>query len=572
MPHGGARKTWQKLNEQRPGHRIPFRVIQEFVASCPICQKDRLSMADTIAPLVRHLKPLHNRSMIGLDTLTITPPDHNGNQYLLVITNHFTKFTALYPLQNRDALSIARSIFQYVTSYGLVDSIITDPGSEFDNKVLEHLTAWLGLNHRFSLVGRHQSNGVEGTNKQILRHLRALVWEERLVKRWSDPEVLCLVQYFINSVDSSETGVIPYAAHFGSADATYCRLPVDGGDRPPPTQEYVQLLDENLHILREKSKKFQDDLISTRTASTPEGKQNLFQEGDLVLFDSLAAAEDSRKSKLSPRYIGPYEVCKQTRNDVEAKHVTRGNIEKFHVEKLKLFTGTLEEAKRVAQLDGNQYLVRRIITYSGDPGVRSSVDFQTEFEDGSILWLPFSQDLFDTREYVRFCQSRPELAQMASILKVSNQLRREILTRAISRVKPNDRVYVNLRWFGHTWYQRLNIPEKFHTDYWIEGKYGRFLDKQKKRITIYYPVFEETHHVDNLFVEEYGANLTLPEATESIASVLVDKEFLMNFPQIKAPLLGIPSNEPSKTASIDAGVTHQQPVPQKKRSRGKKRN
>lgn len=240
-------------------------------------------------------------------------------------------------------------------------------------------------------------------------------------------------------------------------------------------------------------------MISTRTASTPEGKQNLFQEGDLVLFDSLAAAEDSRKSKLSPRYIGPYEVCKQTRNDVEAKHVTRGNIEKFHVEKLKLFTGTLEEAKRVAQLDGNQYLIRRIITYSGDPGVRSSVDFQTEFEDGSILWLPFSQDLFDTREYVRFCQSRPELAQMASILKVSNQLRRETLTRAISRVKPNDRVYVNLRWFGHTWYQRLNIPEKFYTDYWIEGKYGRFLDKQKKRITIYYPVFEETHHVDNLF-------------------------------------------------------------------------
>ena len=42
MLHHGARKTWQLLNEKFPGHRIPFRVVKEFVKACPRCQKDRL--------------------------------------------------------------------------------------------------------------------------------------------------------------------------------------------------------------------------------------------------------------------------------------------------------------------------------------------------------------------------------------------------------------------------------------------------------------------------------------------------------------------------------------------------
>ena len=102
-----------------------------------------------------------------------------------------------------------------------------DPGSEYTAEVIKHLHQWLGMNQKFSLVDRHTSSGVEGTNKQLLRHLRALVHDERVGNKWSDPTILPLILYLVNSSHSSETGVTPMQAKFGSIDMTYHQLPED---------------------------------------------------------------------------------------------------------------------------------------------------------------------------------------------------------------------------------------------------------------------------------------------------------------------------------------------------------
>jgi hypothetical protein len=73
------------LNARFPGHKIPYRVVSEFVENCAICQKDRLGMTGNIKPVVRHLKPEHQRSRIGVDRVTVTPPDDKGNCNCIVI-------------------------------------------------------------------------------------------------------------------------------------------------------------------------------------------------------------------------------------------------------------------------------------------------------------------------------------------------------------------------------------------------------------------------------------------------------------------------------------------------------
>jgi hypothetical protein len=150
---------------------IPHAVVAEFVATCPICQKVRLGMVDSLKPIVRHLKPEHKRSVVRVDTLTVTPIDKFGNQYIDVLVNHSTKFVVLYPKSEHTAISMATSIFQFFCTYGMFDSIISDPGSDLTSEVIKHLTDWFKTKHVFSLVDRHESNGVEGSNKQILRHL-----------------------------------------------------------------------------------------------------------------------------------------------------------------------------------------------------------------------------------------------------------------------------------------------------------------------------------------------------------------------------------------------------------------
>ena len=77
------------------------------------------------------------------------------------------------------------------------------------------LNKWFGIQKLVSLVDRHESNGVEPANKQILRHLSALVHDERISTSWSERTVLPLIEHFLNSAIHSETGLSPLEAKFG---------------------------------------------------------------------------------------------------------------------------------------------------------------------------------------------------------------------------------------------------------------------------------------------------------------------------------------------------------------------
>jgi hypothetical protein len=528
MGHFGARKTWTALNQHFPGHRIPFRVVEDFVATCPTCQKDRLGMTDTLQPVVRHLKPEHHRSVVGIDTLTVTPPDDYGNSYVTVVVNHFTKLVALYPSKSHDAKASADALTQYFCTYGLFDCIMTDPGTEFKNQLMEHLTRYFGIRHRFSIVDRPQSNGVEGSNKQILRHLKALVIDERLMHSWSSPTVLCLIQFLINSQLSSETGQIPLITTFGRQDELYSKLPEEG-DSAALTHAYVKLLDENLRNIRAASKAYQLKLVKERTSKTPAEKQNMFQPGDYVLWQ--LNPEENLPSKLTAKFAGPYEVLQQSKNDVDCKHVTLGHIKTFHVSRLKLFFGSKDEAIRAALHDQSQYEIDKILSYSGDPMKRITMDFKTLFKDGSIVWVPYGQDIFSTVQFEEFCLSRSELVYLTYTAEVAATFIKRDSTKPILDVKPGEHVLVSLRYFGHLWFDSLAVlPDRYESDYRVECVYGAWVGKSRTKIDIKAPIFNITLTVSYLFVKLYGSSAL--KASDPTVKI-VDKSLLAKFPMLK---------------------------------------
>lgn len=535
MGHFGARKTWNLLNQHFPGHRIPYRFVEEFVMTCPVCQKDRLGMVDSIKPLILTLKPEHRRSMVGVDTLTITPPDEAGNSYLTVVVNHFTKLTGLYPSAEHSAIAAATALFQYFCTYGLIDCIISDPGSEFMNEVVSHLTKWLGIRHQFSLVGRHESNGVERTNASILRHLKALVFDERIQHRWSHPTVLPLIQFILNSQVNSESGVVPFHAHFGSHDATYFKLPAEEeGDRMLLTQQYIKLLDDNLNLLHEISKKHQESIAAKRQKDSSVELQNVFQTGDLILWQH--DPDNPLPSKLSPKFVGPYEVIEQKKNDVHCRHVILGHVKVFHVSRVKLFHGSMEEAKRVAQIDNNQYVIREIVAYRGNPEIRTTMEFEVLFEDGSLVWKPWDKELFDTIPYETFCRSRPELLPLIYDLKIAQQIIKQIKQSPITAVKPGDTVLVDLRCYGATWYQSLPLPDKDHSTFLLSYRYTKWKSPRHLKIEALCPIFNEVFTVDNYFVVTYGSWFEDIWQKSGRKTCLIDEEFVKKYPEV------LPSN------------------------------
>ena len=95
--HWGSRRTWQALNKRFPGHGISFRQIEDMVAKCPICQKNRLGMNGYVEPIYRHLKKTSPPGAVGVDLLTVTPVDDAGNTCLIIIVVFYIKYVWATP-------------------------------------------------------------------------------------------------------------------------------------------------------------------------------------------------------------------------------------------------------------------------------------------------------------------------------------------------------------------------------------------------------------------------------------------------------------------------------------------
>ncbi len=115
----GARHLWNNLKKECSGHKNPYTVVVDFVASCPVCQKYRLGLTDTLPPTYRHLKPAYSRKQIGADRLTATPADEQGNDNCIVLVEHFTKYASIYPAKDYTALSLANALFNHFSRFGV---------------------------------------------------------------------------------------------------------------------------------------------------------------------------------------------------------------------------------------------------------------------------------------------------------------------------------------------------------------------------------------------------------------------------------------------------------------------
>ena len=87
------------------------------------------------------------------------------------------------PAKSYEAKTIATALFVYFTLFGVFDELWSDPGSDLMSEAVKQLNLYMGIKNVVSLIDRHESNGVEGPNKQLLRHLRTLVYDTRMIKR-----------------------------------------------------------------------------------------------------------------------------------------------------------------------------------------------------------------------------------------------------------------------------------------------------------------------------------------------------------------------------------------------------
>ena len=391
--HHGAKRTYLALCQQFPGHGIPLRIVQDLVSECPTCQKDRLPMQTIPHNEIRETIFHHPRS-IGIDHVTVTPHDEDGYIGLLLVVELDTKFPQAYPIRDYTARAVAVTLFKHYCTFGSYDSLYSDPGSAFTAEILHHLNRWIGIPHRISLVGRHESNGTEHVNALFMGHLRRLVHDERFTNQWASDTVLPLINHALMTMPNTEIGGLsPVELKFGTRDYARFKLPMP----LLPGHTYCDLvtaLDRNLAIVRSITSSYQDSLRRKRQSNTPSNSHNIYQPGDFILWNPLETPQSLRSSKLSPKLLGPYEVIQQTKNDISCKHVVTNVISVLHSSRVTPFIGTDTDAHTSALLDRDEFIVDSIVTHRGNARKVSSLKFLVRWHNYSSAhdsWEPWAE-------------------------------------------------------------------------------------------------------------------------------------------------------------------------------------
>jgi hypothetical protein len=78
----------------------------------------------------------------SMDLIGLLPETANGNKYLLVWTDHHTRWVEAVPIKNKEALTVAKAFHEHVVCrFGAPFVVMSDRGKEFLNAVMSTSSA-----------------------------------------------------------------------------------------------------------------------------------------------------------------------------------------------------------------------------------------------------------------------------------------------------------------------------------------------------------------------------------------------------------------------------------------------
>ena len=153
----------------------------------------------------------------------------------------------------------------------------------------------------------------------------------------------------MNSYDTSESGRSPYDLTFGTV--TNRRFDFAKGSLDSEQiNKYVKMLNDSLKTLSATAARYQADLVQKHTAVNQ--LQNVYQKGDLVF-----GSNQTQTAQPAPYLPSSLEVLEQVKNDVQVRHIAMHTISTLFVGCLKVFYGSCSDARNLAAVDADQFLV-----------------------------------------------------------------------------------------------------------------------------------------------------------------------------------------------------------------------
>lgn len=306
--HLGVNRTMERLRQRFYWVKCK-EDVKDWCRKCEVC-------ASSNGPQPRRKAPMRQYNVgspferIAIDIAGPFPTSDQGNKYILVAMDYFTKWAEAYALPNQEATTVADVLIkEFISRFGVPRELHSDQGRNFESEIFQRMCEVLGIHKTRTTALHPQSDGmVERMNRTMGKYLSKVVSDHQ--RDWDQYIPLFLLAYR-SSVHAS-TNESPANVLFGRE----LRLPCDLQFGIKPGEDVAG--EDYVSKLRAKMEDIHERVRSNIQSASDRMKENYdvkaddrqYQEGDFVWLYN-----PQRRRGLSPKlqrsWEGPYSIMKK---------------------------------------------------------------------------------------------------------------------------------------------------------------------------------------------------------------------------------------------------------------------
>lgn len=315
---------WPKMSED----------VRQYVSSCHLCQSSK-PINTKPAGLMASEVPNRVWETVYIDYKGPLLRTQNGNCYILVLMDSFSKWVELIPVRAATAAATVRTLTRYIWArYGTPVKLVSDNAKHFIGDLCKQMCREWGI--KFINISPHypQANAVERVNRNLAAMLN--IYCRNATKKWD--EMLPKFQLALNSATHESTKCTPAYIFLGRD----INLPLEN------TWNVINCLEElngkTKYDLLEVKNNLTRSHIKQERYYNNKRRENDFKVGQKVLVKNfpLSNKEKGISAALAPKWLGPYLIESIYRGQAIVKNTNLKSTKRVNIAHLKHYCDRLE--------------------------------------------------------------------------------------------------------------------------------------------------------------------------------------------------------------------------------------
>ncbi|MGL5708984.1 MAG: reverse transcriptase domain-containing protein, partial [Aeromonas sp.] len=329
MAHTGCQRTISMLKQRAFWPRM-VEDIKQFVLSCTRCQVVKGTSTSNNLP-IQPIPVTTFGEIWSVDVMGPFPATVCGEQYVLVMTEHLTRWIEVAAITDQRALTVCRAIMDHIIAdHGVPQKILTDQGPCFESDEFRRRLMELGIKKVRTTPYHPQGNGLTERNNRTLKE-----WLAAKGESWRESLPWVILGH--RATPQRAIRRSPFELLYGRK----ARLPVDTGIGVwYDGQVTFEELSAERAIASEELQRTQRNALE-HSQSTNVERWREYNIGDQVKWrcPNFKNAQDQGSRKLKPKWRGPFKVIQRRgsvytiRNAQEERKVHGSQLRRWYIRK-----------------------------------------------------------------------------------------------------------------------------------------------------------------------------------------------------------------------------------------------